>query len=150
MGAASFGARTVADGAGTHAMIGFILRRMMQAVVVLLTVAFVSFVLFNYVGDPINGMVGQDTSIADREALRQQLGLNDPLSTRFVRFVGEAAQGNFGLSYRTTERVGRMIFVRLPATLELSFVAAMFALVFGIGMGVYSGLYPRHWLSRVY
>lgn len=130
-------------------MIGFILRRMMQAVVVLLTVSFVSFILFNYVGDPINGMVGQDTSLEDREKLRQELGLNDPIATRFVRFVGEAAQGEFGRSYRTTEHVGRMIFVRLPATLELSFVAALFALVFGIAMGVYSGLYPRRWLSRL-
>ncbi|HEY7610647.1 MAG TPA: ABC transporter permease [Alphaproteobacteria bacterium] len=130
-------------------MIGFILRRMIQAVVVLLVVSFVSFVLFNYVGDPINAMVGQDTSIADREALREQLGLKDPISTRFVRFVGDAAQGEFGLSYRTTEHVGRMILARLPATLELSFVAAIFALVFGIAMGVYSGLYPRHWFSRL-
>jgi peptide/nickel transport system permease protein len=130
-------------------MIGFILRRMMQAVVVLLVVAFVSFVLFNYVGDPINGMVGQDTSIADREALREQLGLNDSVLTRFVRFVGDAAQGEFGRSYRTTQYVGEMIFTRLPATLELSIVAALFALVCGIAMGVYSGLYPRHWVSRV-
>ena len=130
-------------------MIGFILRRMIQAVVVLLVVAFVSFVLFNYVGDPINGMVGQDTSIADREKLREELGLKDPITTRFIRFVGDAAQGEFGLSYRTTEHVGRMILVRMPATLELSFVAAVFALVFGIAMGVYTGLYPRHWFSRL-
>ena len=130
-------------------MIGFILRRMMQAVVVLLAVSFVSFVLFNYVGDPINGMVGQDTSIADREALREQLGLNASVLTRFVHFVGEAAQGEFGLSYRTTQHVGSMIFTRLPATLELSLVAALFALVVGIAMGVYTGLYPRHWVSRL-
>jgi peptide/nickel transport system permease protein len=93
--------------------------------------------------------VGQDTSIADREKLREELGLNDRLSTRFVRFVSQAAQGEFGRSYRTTEYVGRMIVNRLPATLELSFVAALFALVFGIAMGVYSGLYPRHWMSRL-
>jgi peptide/nickel transport system permease protein len=130
-------------------MIGFILRRMMQAIVVLLTVSFVAFVLFNYVGDPINGMVGQDTSIADREALREQLGLNDSVMTRFVRFVGAAAQGAFGRSYRTTQNVGEMILTRLPATLELSLVAALFALVCGIAMGVYTGLYPRHWVSRL-
>ena len=130
-------------------MIGFILRRMMQAVIVLLAVSFVSFVLFNYVGDPINAMVGQDTSIADREALREQLGLNASVFTRFVRFVGDAAQGEFGLSYRTTQHVGSMILTRLPATLELSLVAALFALVVGIAMGVYTGLYPRHWVSRL-
>ncbi len=130
-------------------MLGFILRRAGQAAIVLLTVALLSFVLFNYVGDPVNAMVGQDTSIQDREALRQRLGLNDPAPLRFLRFVAAAAEGKFGLSYRTAEPVGRMIFERMPATLELSLVAAVLALVAGVAMGVYSGLYPRHWLSRV-
>jgi len=130
-------------------MIAFLLRRLFQAAIVMLTVALISFVLFNYVGDPINAMVGQDTSLQDREKLRQELGLNDPVHERFARFVGNALQGKFGLSYRTAEPVGRMIMERLPATLELSFVAAMFTLLVGIPMGVYSGLYPRHWFSRV-
>jgi len=115
----------------------------------MLTVALVSFVLFNYVGDPINGMVGQDTSLQDREKLREQLGLNDFIGVRFARFVGNAVQGNFGLSYRTAEPVLRMIMERLPATLELSLVAALFAVLVGVPMGVYSGLYPKRALSRV-
>ncbi|MFX8389490.1 ABC transporter permease, partial [Acinetobacter baumannii] len=71
----------------------------------------------------------------DREALREKLGLNDPMPIRFARFVGNALQGNFGLSYRTAEPVGRMIAERLPATLELSLVAATFALIVGLMMG---------------
>jgi peptide/nickel transport system permease protein len=130
-------------------MIAFLLRRLFQATIVMLTVALIAFVLFNYVGDPINAMVGQDTSLEDREKLRQALGLNDPIPVRFARFVGNALQGNFGLSYRTAEPVGRMILERLPATLELSFAAAMFALLVGVPMGVYSGLYPKRGLSRL-
>ena len=130
-------------------MFAFLLRRLFQGVIVMLTVALISFVLFNYVGDPIAGMVGQDTSLQDREALRQRLGLNDPIPIRFARFVANAVQGNFGLSYVAAEPVGRMIVERLPATLELSFVAAMFALLAGVPMGVYSGLKPKSGLSRL-
>jgi peptide/nickel transport system permease protein len=130
-------------------MFSFILNRVLQSVIVLLTVGIVAFFLFRYVGDPINAMVGQDTSMEEREELRQKLGLNDPAPIQFIRFIGNAVQGKFGLSYRTSEPVSRMILERLPATIELSFCAALFVLVFGIPMGVYTGLYPRHWLSRL-
>jgi peptide/nickel transport system permease protein len=129
-------------------MLAFILRRLLQSVAVLLTVGIVAFSLFRYVGDPINAMVGQDTSVEEREALREKLGLTDPAPIQFLRFIGNAVQGKFGLSYRTSEPVGRMILERMPATLELSFCAAMFAMLVGIPMGVYTGLYPRHWSSR--
>lgn len=131
-------------------MLAFILRRLFQSVIVMLAVALVSFAMFNFVGDPVNAMVGQDTSMQDREALREKLGLNDAIPIRFVRFVGNALQGNFGLSYRTAEPVGRMILERLPATLELSFVAATMALLVGLLMGVYTGLYRNSWLSRMF
>ncbi len=130
-------------------MLAFILRRLLQSVAVLLAVGIVSFFLFRYVGDPINAMVGQDTSMEEREALREKLGLNDPAPIQFMHFMGNALRGRFGLSYRTSEPVSRMIFERLPATLELSFCASLFVLAFGIPMGVYTGLYPRHWTSRL-
>jgi peptide/nickel transport system permease protein len=129
-------------------MLAFILRRLVQSIAVLLVVGLVSFSLFRYVGDPINGMVGQDTPASEREALKEKLGLNDPAPVQFLHFIGNAAKGWFGLSYRTSEPVNRMILERLPATLELSFCAAMFALLIGVPMGVYTGLYPRHWSSR--
>jgi peptide/nickel transport system permease protein len=130
-------------------MIAFVFRRLLQAIVVMLTVALISFALFNFVGDPINAMVGQDTSMQEREELRQRLGLNDPIPVRFARFVGNIAQGKFGLSYRTAEPVSRLILERMPATLELSLIAAIFALFFGVTMGVYTGLRPNHWASRL-
>jgi len=130
-------------------MLAFILRRLLQSVAVLLAVGLVSFFLFRYVGDPINAMVGQDTSMQEREALRERLGLNDPAPIQFMHFLANAAQGKFGLSYRTSEPVSRMILERLPATIELSICAALFVVFFGIPMGVYTGLYPRHWSSRL-
>ena len=102
---------------------------------------------------PLNQAQARDRAVklledVQRIELRKTLGLDDPTPVRFVRFVGNAVQGKFGLSYRTTEPVGRMILDRLPATLELSLVAIMVALLVGIPMGVFSGLYPHHWLSR--
>jgi peptide/nickel transport system permease protein len=130
-------------------MLAFILRRILQSIAVLVAVGLVSFSLFRYVGDPINAMVGQDTTMEEREQLREKLGLNDPAPIQFLRFIGNAARGNFGLSYRTSEPVGRLILERVPATLELSFCAAVFVLFVGVPMGVYTGLYPRHWSSRL-
>jgi len=130
-------------------MLAFILRRLLQSSAVLLAVGLVAFSLFRYVGDPINAMVGQDTSMEERDALREKLGLNDPAPVQFFHFIANAARGNFGLSYRTSEPVGRLILERVPATLELSFCAAVFVLFVGVPMGVYTGLYPRHWSSRL-
>lgn len=130
-------------------MLAFVIRRLLQATLVMLAVAFIAFAMFNFVGDPIRNIVGQDASAEDIVQLRQSLGLDDPAPVRFGKFIFNAVQGNFGLSYRTTEPVGRMIADRLPATLELSFVAAALALLAGIPMGVFSGLYPHHWGSRL-
>src|SRR6185369_16334487 len=99
-------------------MLVFILRRLLQSVAVMLAVGIVAFFLFRYVGDPINAMVGQDTSPQEREELRQKLGLNDPAPIQFFNFLANAARGKFGLSYRTSEPVSRMIVERLPATIE--------------------------------
>lgn len=121
-------------------MLAFIIRRIVQSTVVMLVVALVAFALFRYVGDPIAAMVGQETSLEDREALRTLLGLNDPFVTQFIRFVGNAIQGEFGISYRLQQPVLALILERLPATLELAFVSGLAALVFGIAAGVYTAL----------
>jgi peptide/nickel transport system permease protein len=130
-------------------MIAFLVQRLFQAVLVMLTVALIAFALFNYVGDPVNNMVGQDTGIADRERLRQELGLNDSFILRFARFVGRAAQGEFGLSYQQGRPVGQIILEKMPATIELSFVAAALAMVIGVPMGIYTGLHRQSWLSQI-
>src|ERR1700746_4173654 len=130
-------------------MIAFVLQRLLQAVLVMLVVALIAFALFNFVGDPISSMVGQDTSLADREQLRQELGVNDSFVIQFARFVGHAARGEFGLSYQQARPVGQIILEKLPATIELSLVAAILALVIGVPMGIYTGLHRRSWLSQL-
>jgi peptide/nickel transport system permease protein len=128
-------------------MLAFILRRFLQSILVMLVVAFVSFSLFRFVGDPINSMVGQEISIEDRDALRTALGLNDPFLVQFATFIGRAAQGNFGISYRLQQPVMELILSRLPATLELALISGFFAFVFGVGFGVYTALKRRGWIS---
>ncbi len=129
-------------------MLVFLVRRLYQAVLVMLAVALIAFTLFNYVGDPIESMVGQDTSLAVREQMRQELGLNDSVIVQFSRFVGRAARGEFGLSYQQGRPVVQIILERMPATLELSFVSAALALALGVPLGIYTGLHRRSWLSQ--
>jgi len=131
-------------------MIAFVIRRLLQSIAVMLTVGLIAFALFTYVGDPINNMVGQDTSLEDREKLKEQLGLNDPFFVQYGRFLLNAARGDFGQSYRQRVPVSQLIVQRLPATLELSFVAAAMALLIGIPMGVYTGLNREGFLSKLF
>jgi len=131
-------------------VLAFVIRRLLQSVVVMLTVAFVAFSLFQYVGDPIAGMVGQDTSVAEREELKQKLGLDAPFPVQYARFVWKAMHGDWGVSYRLSRPVDSLIAEKLPATLELSFCAALFALLIGVPMGVYTGLNRDARLSRFF
>ncbi|PWE31603.1 ABC transporter permease [Pararhodobacter marinus] len=130
-------------------MIAFIIRRLLQSVIVMVAVAAVSFTLFRFVGDPVNSMVGQEASIADREALRDSLGLNDPIFLQFGRFIGNAAQGEFGISYRLQMPVTELILQRLPATIELALVSGFLAFVVGLSLGVYTALRRRGVMSNI-
>ncbi len=129
-------------------MLAFILRRLAQAVIVMLTVAFIAFMLFQYVGDPVTNLLGQDATPQQRAELRADLGLDQPFPLQFARFVGNAVQGEFGLSLRQGRKVSSLIVERLPATLELSTCAAVIALGFGIPMGVFAALRRGTFLSQ--
>jgi len=131
-------------------MLAFTIRRLFEAAIVMLTVALLAFVLFRFVGDPINQMVGQDTSLEDRLRLREELGLNDPVAVQFARFVTSAARFDFGISYQMKQPVTAIISERAPATIELALVAALFAVSLGIPMGVYTGIHRESWLSKVF
>lgn len=131
-------------------MLAFILRRLGQAVIVLLTVALIAFSLFRFVGDPTNQLVSQDTTVEQRLQIRKDLGLDDPFYKQFARFVSNAARLEFGQSYQVRQPVSKLIAERFPATIELALVSAVFAIVVGVPMGVYTGLYPTSVLSRVF
>lgn len=131
-------------------MLAFVVRRLFQSIIVMIVVALIAFLLFRFVGDPVNQMVGIETSPEEREALRARLGLNDPIFLQFWRFISKAAQFEFGISYQFKQPVAGMILARLPATLELSICSAIFALAVGVPMGIYTSLKRDSWLSKVF
>ena len=130
-------------------MLAFVVRRLLQAVLVMLAVALIAFAMFRFVGDPVNSMLPENATTEDRRALRAQLGLDAPIPTQFQRFVRGAVEGDFGISYRNKRPVSDLIAERLPATLELVAAAAVFALVIGVPMGVYTALNPRGFVSNL-
>ena len=130
-------------------MLVFILRRLMQAVIVMITVAFIAFMLFQFVGDPVTNLLGQDATQEQREQLRKDLGLDQPFPMQFAKFIGNAAQGEFGLSLRQGRKVSDLIAERFPATLELAVGAAVIALGVGMPLGVYAALRRGRFGSQV-
>ncbi|HTI46736.1 MAG TPA: ABC transporter permease [Casimicrobiaceae bacterium] len=130
-------------------MLAFILRRVLQSAFVLALVAFIAFALFNFTGDPIVFMVGQDATAAEKARLRADLGLDQPFYVQFAHFAVNAAHGDFGLSLRQGRKVATLLEERLPATLELATTAALLALALGIPLGVYTALRRDGWLAQV-
>jgi peptide/nickel transport system permease protein len=131
-------------------MIAFVLRRLIQAVIVMVAVAFIAFLLFQYVGDPVVFLLGQDATPDQIRELRSGLGLDKPFFVQFWHFLVNASQGEFGLSLRQGSKVSRLIGERFPATLELALVAAFLALAVGIPMGVYTALRRGTFMSQVF
>lgn len=129
-------------------MLAFFIQRLMQAAFVMLVVALIAFSLFHYVGDPVLNMLGQEATDADRAALRIQLGLDQTILVQFWQFMVSAVQFEFGISYRSARPVSELILERLPATLELAIVSAIFAVVMGIVLGIYTAIQRGNWLSR--
>ena len=128
----------------------FILRRLIQAIIVMVSVAFIAFLLFQYVGDPVVFLLGQDATPEQIRQLRADLGLDQPFFVQFWHFLVNAAQGEFGLSLRQGAKVSRLLGERFPATFELAMIAALLALLIGIPMGVYAALKRGTFLSQVF
>ncbi|MBO6894809.1 MAG: ABC transporter permease [Roseibium sp.] len=121
-------------------MLAFIIRRLGQALLVLMAVGFVSFSMFKFMGDPLENMLGQEATVADRAELEERLGLNDPIIVQYFDFFERALRGDFGVSYRVGLPVGEVILDRLPATLELAFLSGVFAISLGFVLGVYTAI----------
>ncbi|MEQ8366120.1 MAG: ABC transporter permease, partial [Roseicyclus sp.] len=129
-------------------MLSYIIRRVLQSVLVLLVVGLVAFAMFRFVGDPVDTMLGQERTIEDIERLRDNLGLNDPFFVQYWNFLQRAVQGDFGISYRQGRPVAEIIAERLPATLELAMVSGIFALGLGIVLGVFTAIRRDGWAAN--
>lgn len=130
-------------------MLSYIIRRVLQAIFVMLVVAFIAFCMFNYLGDPVLNMLGTDATLADRDAMRQALGLNEPIFVRYGIFIWNILQGDFGVSYRLSMPVAQLLAERIPATLELSICAILLAISVGIPVGVLTAIRKDSWYSQL-
>jgi len=130
-------------------MLAFIIRRLGQALLVMTVVGLIAFTLFRFVGDPVNQMVGIETSAEERAQLRQELGLNDPVAVQFAKFAWRAVHFDFGVSYQFKKPVIDLIGERFPATMELAIVSAVLSLLMGVPIGVYTALRRSSWLSKL-
>lgn len=130
-------------------MLAYILRRVFQSILVLLAVGLVAFAMFNFVGDPVDNMLGQERTQADIERLRADLGLDQPFVVQYWKFLEQAVQGNFGLSYRQGRPVADILVERLPATLELAFVSGLLALFGGIFLGIFTAIRKKGMSANV-
>jgi len=130
-------------------MLAFIIRRLLQSVLVMIAVGFIAFSLFNFVGDPVSLMLPPEATQADRDEVRKSLGLDEPFYVQFAKFVGNALQGNFGISLRLGRPVSQLLIERLPATLELAMTAAVIGLTLGIPIGVYTALKRNSISSKI-
>lgn len=129
-------------------MLAFIIKRLANAVFVMLSVTFLAFVIFTAVGDPVDQMLNEQATQAQRDDLRERLGLDDPFLVQYAKFVGRAAQGDFGISFRNQQDVLTMIGERFPATFELVLVATFISLVVGVPMGVITAIKRQSWYAE--
>ena len=129
-------------------MLIIIFRRLLQAILVLLFVALISFLIFRFVGNPVESLLGQEATVAQRAALEEALGLNDPIHIQYADFVWRVLHFDFGNSYRGALPVAELILLRLPATLELALTSAIFALVFGVIAGIYTAINKGSFLTN--
>lgn len=129
-------------------MLVFIIKKLGNALFVMLAVAFLAFLIFRLAGDPVDMMSTEQTTEADRELLREKLGLNDSFFVQYVRFVANAAQGEFGISYRNGQDVLSLIAERFPATMELVIVATLLSLLLGLPLGVLTAIKRGKWYSE--
>ncbi|MDO5611951.1 MAG: ABC transporter permease [Paracoccus sp. (in: a-proteobacteria)] len=129
-------------------MLVFILKRLFNAVFVMLAVAFLAFSIFRVAGDPVEMMANEQMTQADRDALRERMGLNDPMLVQYARFVANAATGDFGMSWRNGQEVLGLIAARFPATMELVLVATFLSLAVGLPLGVLTAIARGRWYAE--
>ncbi|MDO5703578.1 MAG: ABC transporter permease [Paracoccus sp. (in: a-proteobacteria)] len=129
-------------------MLVFIIKRLFNAIFVMLAVAFLAFAIFRVAGDPVEMMANEQMTQADRDALRERMGLNDPMLVQYARFVANAATGDFGMSWRNGQEVIGLIADRFPATMELVLMATLLSLIVGLPLGVLTAIGRGRWFAE--
>ena len=129
-------------------MFAFIVRRILQAVVVMFIISVIGFAIKQNVGDPVRQLTGVSVSKAEREVLRNKLGLNDPFLVQYGRFLSNAIKGDIGQSYFYKKPAMEVILKKAPATLELVLCSSILIVLVSIPVGIYAAIYPRRLFSR--
>lgn len=130
-------------------MFAFLVRRLGQAVVVMLVISLLSFSIQDELGDPLRELVGQNVSEEIRQQLREEMGLNDPFLEQYGRFLRNAVRGDLGTSYFFKRPALDVILDKLPATIDLVIGATFWILLFSVPVGVFAAIRPRHWFSKL-
>ena len=130
-------------------MFAFIIRRAWQAAVVMAIISLICFAVQHKIGDPIRDLVGQAVSDDEREALRDKLGLNDPMPQQYLRFVRNALHGDLGVSYMFTRPALSVIGQKFPATAELVLSASLLVVFISTPLGIYSAIKPKSAITRL-
>ncbi|MFO7878262.1 MAG: ABC transporter permease [Desulfovermiculus sp.] len=129
-------------------MIAFILRRILQAFLVMFVISVIGFAIKHNVGDPVRQITGISVSAAEREMFRETLGLNDPVPIQFGRFLKQAMHGDLGTSFFYKKPATSVILSKAPATIELVLVSALIIIGLSIPLGIFSAIKPGHVFSR--
>lgn len=130
-------------------MLLFLMRRLLQGLVVMFVISIISFSIQDNLGDPLRELVGQSVSEAERQQLREDMGLNDPFMVQYSRFIGKALQGDLGDSYFFKEPALTVILEKMPATLELVFAATLIIILLSVPAGIFCAIRPNSWLTRL-
>lgn len=130
-------------------MFAFLIRRLGQAIIVMLVISVLSFSIQDQLGDPLRELLGQSVSEEIRNQLREEMGLNDPFAVQYWRFLKKAVRGDLGVSYFFKRPALDVILDKLPATIDLVVAATFWILLFSIPVGVFAAIRPHHWFSRV-
>lgn len=130
-------------------MTGWLLRRLGQALLVMLLMTLIVFVGLNAIGNPVDILIGEDLNQAERLQAIARLGLDQPLWQQYLNFLSGIVHGHLGKSYVYHEDALQLIVQRLPATFELAFSALLMAIVIGVPLGLFAGLYPDSKAARL-
>nr|WP_240610903.1 nickel ABC transporter permease [Ammonifex thiophilus] len=134
-------------------LLGYLLKRLLYLVPVMLGVSLITFLLINLApGDPAGLILrsgGVEPTREAVEALREELGLNDPLYLQYGRWLWRVLHGDWGRSFRTGRPVVEELLSRFPATLELALAATLFMLCLALPLGILSALYRHAWLDHL-